>query len=99
MRRRVCIFDLAMLVHDEDAFLQGVEDFLKQAAFTGQPLHEVGEIDRVERVEPAENPIERGMFFNGHSWEQTLKTWTLSLQSNSQEAIREKQRPISRLDL
>jgi hypothetical protein len=64
--RGVGVFDHAVGIDHEHAFLQGVEDVLEQAALAGEALHEVGEVDRVERVEAPEHAVERGVAFGGH---------------------------------
>ena len=66
VRGGVGIFDRAVVAHDEDALLERVENLLEQPALARQPLHEIGEVDGVERVEPSEHAVERGVFLAGH---------------------------------
>ena len=63
---RVGIFDRAVGADDEDALVNRVEDRLEQAALPRQALHQVGEVDRVQRVEPPEHAVEGAMFSSGH---------------------------------
>ena len=52
----ICIVDRdgAVVADDKHAFLQRVEDLLEHPALPGKALDEIGEVDGVERIEPAE---------------------------------------------
>ena len=64
--RLVGVLDRPVGADDEDALVDGVEDRLEQAALAGEALHEIGEVDRVQRVEPSEHAVEGTMFPAGH---------------------------------
>ena len=65
-RRLVGVFDGPVRVDDEDALMDGVEDGLKQAALAGEALHQVGEVDGVQRIKPSEHAVEGTVFSAGH---------------------------------
>ena len=58
LRRVVGVLDRAFPVYDEDTLLQGLEDLLEQGALPRQALDEVRHVDGIERVEPAEKPLQ-----------------------------------------
>ena len=66
MRRVVRVVDLSVERDHQHAFLERVKDLFEQAAFTGQALDQIGEVDRIERIEPTQHPIKRGVFLTGH---------------------------------
>ncbi len=66
VRRIVGVGDDAIVPDDEHTLLEGVENVLEHAALAGEALDELREVDRVERVEPPEHAIERGVLFAGH---------------------------------
>jgi hypothetical protein len=63
----ISILDDPVCADNQHALLERVENAFEQAAFPREPLHKVGQIDRIESVETSEHAIQRGVFLDGHA--------------------------------